>query len=126
MWRGKGSKEKLETPESVDGKRGFELLLKQIEEARRLLGNRPIKSAEYFAWNNATREYLAGIYGSNSPNIETIISAPGRTPVWMGMSDVVLEKYRASSMENKIKMLEACVLWLNLQIAQAAENIDNQ
>ena len=42
------------------------------------------------------------------------------------MSDVVLEKYRASSMENKIKMLEACVLWLNLQIAQAAENIDNQ
>lgn len=112
MWRRTGTKEELEKPASVDAKTGIALLQKQIEEAKRLLDNRPIKSAEYLAWNNATREDLTRIYGSNSPNIETIISAPGNTPVWMGMSDALLERYEASSIENKIGMINSCIIWL--------------
>ncbi|MEE9609667.1 MAG: hypothetical protein V3W19_00365 [Desulfatiglandales bacterium] len=127
MWRRTGTKEELEKPASVDAKTGIALLHQQIEEAKRLLDNRPIKSAEYLAWNNATREDLTRIYGSNSPNIETIISAPGNTPVWMGMSDAVLERYEASSIENKITMLEACILWLKLEITDAnIEKSDDQ
>ncbi len=127
MWRRTGTKEELEKPASVDAKMGIELLQKQIEEAKRLLENRPIRPEEHSAWNNATREDLTRIYGSNSPNIETIISAPGNTPVWMGMSDAVLERYEASSIENKITMLEACILWLKLEITDAnIEKSDDQ
>jgi len=119
MWRRTGDKEESTKPATVDAKTGIELLQQQIEEAKRLLENRPIKPAEHTAWNNATREYLARIYGSNSPNIETIISAPGKTPVWMGMPDTVFERYEASGMENKITMLEACVLRLELDSLEA-------
>jgi hypothetical protein len=37
----------------------------------------------------------------------------------MGMPDAVLERYEASSIENKITMLEACVLRLELDVAEA-------
>ena len=112
MWRRAGTKVELEKPESVDAKTGIKLLQQQIEEARRLLDNRPIKLAEYLAWNNTTREDLARIYGPNSPNIESIISAPGNTPVWMGMPEAVAERYEASSIENKVQMLKSCIVWL--------------
>lgn len=119
MRRGEGSKEEPEKPAAVDAKTGIELLQQQIEEAKRLLANRPIKLAEHIAWNSSTRGYLVRVYGSNSPNIETIVSAPGNTPVWMGMPAAVLERYEASSIENKITMLEACVLQLDLDSLKA-------
>ena len=66
--------------ESVDIKTGIELLHEQIEEAEGLLNNRPIQSQDHENWNNTTREYLIKIYGPTSPNIETIVTAPGQRP----------------------------------------------
>jgi hypothetical protein len=125
MWRRTGSKQEFEKSECVDAKTGIALLQQQVEEAKQLFKNRPIEPAKHTAWNNDTRECLARIYGSNSPNIESVLSAPGNTSVWMGMSDAVLERYQASSMENKITMLEACILSLKLQILEAATNNSN-
>ncbi len=44
----------------------------------------------------------------------------------MGMPDAVLERYEASSIDNKITMLEAYILSLELQISEAATNDSNQ
>ena len=101
-----------EVPGSIDAEAGIDLLLKQIEEAKKLLNNRPIKSADHTAWNNTTREYLIKVFGSRSPNIHTILHAPGEGAVWLGMPDAVYENYQASSIENKIGMLSSCIVWL--------------
>lgn len=100
---------------SVDIKTGIELLQKQIEAAEQMLKNRPVRTKDLTAWNNKTREYLIKIYGAGSPNIDTIVKASGSTPVWMGMPQAVCEKYEASSIENKIQMLAACVVSLKLK-----------
>jgi hypothetical protein len=105
--------------ESVDIKTGIELLHEQIEEAEGLLNNRPIQSQDHESWNNTTREYLIKIYGPISPNIETIVTAPGQSAVWLGMSDAVLERYEASSIENKINMLENCIVSLKHKAEQS-------
>lgn len=106
----------------MDAKTGIALLQQQVKGAKQLLEKRHINPDQHTAWNNATREYLAKIYGMNSPNIETVISAPGNTPVWMGMADTVLERYKASSLENKITMLEFCILSLKVQISEGAKD----
>jgi hypothetical protein len=105
--------------ESVDIKTGIELLREQIEEAEELLNNRPIQSQDHENWNNTTREYLIKIYGPTSPNIETIVTAPGQSAVWLGMSDAVLERYKASSIENKINMIKNCIVSLKHKAEQS-------
>ena len=96
----------------VDPETGIELLQKQISEARHLLENRPIKSMDHAVWNKTTQDYLIRIFGPDSPNIDTIISAPGSTAVWMGMPITVAERYEASSIENKTQLLEDCIVSL--------------
>jgi hypothetical protein len=109
--------------ESVTIKAGIELLAEQVEEAKGLLNNRPIQSKDHQDWNNTTREYLIKIYGSKSPNIGTIISAPGQSAVWLGMSDATRECYEASSIENKIYMLENCIVSLKLKAKRSETKI---
>ena len=112
MAEGKTATAEPEVPRSIDAKAGVNLLLRQIEEAKGLLKNRPIKSADHTAWNNTTREYLIKVFGLRSPNIHTILHAPGEGAVWLGMPDDVYENYQASSIENKIGMLNSCIVWL--------------
>lgn len=102
-------------PEPVDFKTGLSLLLKQIEAAKQLLDHRPIKSKDHAAWNNRTHECLTKIYGQRSPNIDTIVEASGEAPVWLFMPDNAAQKYEASCLENKIKLLEGCVVALELK-----------
>ena len=100
------------TSDTVYPEIGIELLRKQINEAKKLLKNRPIKTRDYAIWNETTRDYLIRIFGPASPNIDTIISAPGSTAVWLGMPRAATEKYEASSIENKIQLLEGCIVSL--------------
>ena len=105
--------------ESVDVNTGIELLQKQIEEAKRLLGNRPVKSKDHEAWNDRTHEYLIRIYGEQSPNVDTIVGASGEAPVWLFMPEDATEKYTASCLENKTKLLESCVVALKRKTREA-------
>jgi hypothetical protein len=109
LWK---KKEEEKALEPVDIKTGIELLQKQIGEAKQMLGNRPVKSTDHAAWNNRTREYLIQIYGERSPNVDTIVGASGGAPMWLFMPDEAAEKYAASRLENKVKLLEGCVVAL--------------
>ena len=108
LWKKKGEK----VLESVDIKTGIKMLQKQIEHAKQLLNNSPIASKENKAWNEQTAEFLTRIYGERSPNIGTIVKASGEAPVWLFMPDDAAERYEASCLENKINLLEGCVVAL--------------
>jgi hypothetical protein len=99
-------------PEPVEAKTGIDLLLRQIERAKQLLNTRPIKSKDLEDWNSQTRKNLIQIYGKRSPNIDTIVGASGDAPVWLFMPDDAAERYEASCIKNKIKLLEGCVVAL--------------
>ena len=109
LWK-KNEEEKLLEP--VDIQAGIDLLLRQIEQAKQLLNARPIKSEDLELWNGRTRECLIRIYGEQSPNVDTVIGASGDAPVWIFMPDDAAERYEASCLENKVKLLEGCVVAL--------------
>ena len=100
--------------------KNHEMLARQIEAAKHMLRNRPIPSKEYSAWNDQTRICLIQVYGERSPNIDTITGAAGSAPVWLFMPDDVAEQYNASCLENKIKLLEGCVVALKRKAKQVA------
>jgi hypothetical protein len=101
---------------SVDAEAGVVLLQEQIEKAKQLLNDRPLRAGELAVWHKTTREYLVKIYGPNSPHIQTVIYAPGEGPVWLGMPDSVYDEYEASSLEHKIERLNGCILYLKREI----------
>jgi hypothetical protein len=108
LWKKKPKK----IPEPVDFKTGSDLLRRQIEQAKQLLDTRPVKSKVLEVWNSRTRAYLVRIYGERSPNVDTIVEAAGEAPVWLFMPDDAAEEYEAACLENKIKLLEGCVVAL--------------
>jgi len=102
--------------EPVDIKTGIDLLQEQIEGAKRLLKNRPVKSEDHESWNDTTHAYLIRIYGERSPNIDTIVEASGDAPTWLFMPDDAAEKYEAARLEDKMQKLEQCVVALKLKV----------
>jgi len=109
LWKRK--EEKVFEP--VDIQTGIGLLQEQIEQARQILQRRPIAAQDNTAWNEQTADVLTRIYGAGSPNIDTIVGAAGDAPAWIFMPDDAAEKYEASSLETKIRLLEGCVVALN-------------
>jgi hypothetical protein len=105
--------------ELVDMKTGIEMLQKQIEQARLLLNTGRIAMQDMNAWNAQTAQFLTRIYGEGSPNIGTIVKASGEAPVWLFMPDDAAEKYEISCLENKIKLLEGCVVALKRKAGES-------
>ena len=112
-------KKKEEVLEPVDTQTGIGMLQEQIEHARQLLNRRPIPADDNQVWNKQTAEVLTRIYGQGSPNIDTIVGAVGDAPAWIFMPDDVAEKYGASCLENKIKLLEGCVVALKKKVSES-------
>jgi len=115
FWKKKNEK----VLEPVDIKTGIELLQKQIRDAKQMLGNTLVKSTDIAAWNESTCSSLTRIYGEQSPNIDTIVEASGQAPVWLFMPDEVSQKYERSCLENKIKLLEGCLIALRRKAKEA-------
>ena len=107
-----GQKKEERIFEPVDFKTGIEMLQKQIEQAQQLLSTGPIALKDINVWNEQTAQFLTRIYGEGSPNIDTIVKASGEAPVWLFMPDDTAKKYEISRLENKIKLLEGCVVAL--------------
>ena len=112
-------KKKKEVLEPVDMQTGIELLQEQIEHARQLWDRRPIPADDNQVWNEKTEEVLTRIYGPGSPNIDTIVGAVGDAPAWIFMPDDVAEEYDASCLENKIRLLEGCVVALKKKVSES-------
>ena len=68
-----------------DIKTSIALLEQQIEAALVLLDYRPLNNNLHAAWNEETKRCLVEIYGIESPNVRSIETTVGATPLWMGM-----------------------------------------
>ncbi|MGD8344691.1 MAG: hypothetical protein PVI38_21695 [Desulfobacterales bacterium] len=112
------AKDPQNASDSVDAAFGIQLLTRQIEAAKQLLLKRPIPSKEYAAWNDQTKNYLIQVYGEHSPNVDTITGAAGSAPAWLFMPDDAAEQNEASCLENKITLLEGCVVALRRKAKQ--------
>ena len=115
LWKKKEKK----ALEPVDMQTGIGLLQKQIEAAKQMLDNRLVKPADYTAWNNRTEAYLIQIYGEGSPSIDTVFKASGDAPVWLFMPDDAAEKFEISRLENKIKLMEGCMVALKRKVGES-------
>jgi hypothetical protein len=91
---------------------GIVLLERQIEGARHLLKQRPLNNKTHAAWSEETRSCLIKIYGLGSPNVRSLESTVGATPVWMGMPPEVAETYQSSRLERTVSMLKSCIVAL--------------
>ncbi|MBT8331953.1 MAG: hypothetical protein KJP06_06440, partial [Deltaproteobacteria bacterium] len=112
------AKDSQKPSDSFDPASGIQLLTRQIEAAKQMLLKRPIPSKDYAAWNDQTKTCLIQVYGQGSPNIDTITEASGTAPAWLFMPDDAADQYAASVLENKVQMLEGCVVSLKRKARQ--------
>jgi predicted nucleotide-binding protein len=101
---------------SVPPETGIVLLEKLIEKATSLKSERNLQSSDEQAWVNLARDYLIRVFGSDSPNINSVIHAGGNGGLYAGMSEDEYCDYLRSSFENKIKLLRSCVEQLQTDI----------
>jgi predicted nucleotide-binding protein len=100
----------------IDPAEGVRRLNQQIERARELIRNRPIKSDKYNAWELLTRNFLGQAFGVLSPNVNAIsdIGKYGSFPT--GANDEWWENHRAKNLQAKISSLEGLVELLETEL----------
>ena len=65
---------------------------------------------------------MISIYSEGSPNVDTVTEASGSMPTWLMMPDDAAERYAASTLENKVRRLEACVVALKRKYKDATNS----
>jgi predicted nucleotide-binding protein len=96
---------------------GIDLVNKLIEKAAALRQEPNLKSSDEQAWINLARDYLIRVFGSNSPNVSSVIHASGDGGLYMGISDHDYQEYLRSGLDNKIKLLKSCIEQLQTDVA---------
>lgn len=106
---------------TVPPETGIVLLRKLIEKATELRNLPNLQSSDEDAWRNLSRDYLTRTFGSNSPNVNSVIHASGDDGIYMGMSDSEFQQYLRSGFDNKIKLLNSCIEQLETDISLRSE-----
>ena len=108
-------------PPSVPPTTGIALLQKLIEKAAVLRDKPDLQTSDEQAWVNLARDYLTRTFGSNSPNVNSVLHASGDGGLHIGMEDYEFREYQCSGISNKIKILESCIEQLETDIQLQAE-----
>ncbi len=82
---------------------------RQIERANELLKNRPLKSDAYSAWFNTTREFLVKAFGSNSPNVGSVLDIGRYESHPMNAGELYWENHRVKTLNGQLTMLASLV-----------------
>jgi predicted nucleotide-binding protein len=115
-------------PRTVDAQTGIVLLKKLIDKASELQSRPNLQSSDVDAWRATARDYLVRAFGSESPNVNSVLHASGDGSLFGGMSDEEFTQYLRSGMANKIKMLESCIeqLETEIQLAKPSETSNDK
>jgi hypothetical protein len=116
------------SPARLDFKSSIDLLVGLIEKAKLLQKDRPFKLQEYAKWNEETRACLTRIYGSDSPNVFSIVDISSVDPPWpymvLGMHNFeghekIGEKFAASCLEDRSRKLANCIMALKVKLMES-------
>lgn len=103
-------------PPSVPPSTGIELLQKLIDKAVVLRDKPDLQTSDEEAWVNLARDYLTRTFGSNSPNVNSVLHASGDGGLHIGMENYEFQQYQRSGIDNKIKILQSCIEQLETDI----------
>jgi len=96
-------------------------LQKLIVKAAALRDKPDLQTSDEEAWVNLARDYLTRTFGSNSPNVNSVLHASGEGGIHFGMEDYEFREYQRSGILNKMKILESCIEQLETDIQLQAE-----
>src|SRR2546430_1034036 len=103
-------------PPSITPQVGIDLLKKQIERGKALLGARPLDTDRHSAWENTTREFLVKAFGSDSPNVRRVTEVGKFGSFPMNAPPEWWENQHAGDLKTQITMLESFVELLQTEI----------
>lgn len=105
-----------QVPPSVPPDRAIELLRRQQERAEELLENRPLPEDEHRAWKMTTRDFLVKAFGSESPNVSSVMDIGKYGAFPMNASDEWWENNRAEDLQSQITALGSVIEILETEI----------
>jgi predicted nucleotide-binding protein len=105
-------------PPSISPARGIELLNRQYEKGQSLLSNRPTKEEEYAAWENITREYLSKSFGSDSPNVRSVLDIGKGGGFLLDADESYWENRRADSLQRQLVMIKGLIEVLETELEE--------
>ena len=111
------STREVEVMPSVTPEQGVMLISQQIEKGKSLLGERPINSDRYTAWETVTRDFLTKVFGSLSPNVSSVTGVGKTGSFPMNAGPDWWENHRAKSLSKQITIMEGLVEVLQTEIA---------
>lgn len=110
----------------IPPEKGIELLSKQIEKGEKLLSSRPIASDDYSSWELVTRNYLEKAFGTDSPNVNSIMTVGAYGSFPMGAGEAWWENHRAESLRTQLKKLQGLVELLQTEVELRNDGIIRQ
>jgi hypothetical protein len=109
------------TPLTVSPAQGVVDLKRQRDAGNALLQNRPIDKGAFDSWENIAREYLMRAFGSESPNVASVIDIGKNTAFALGPNTgpEYWEQRRARFLAEKLTMLDGLIELLERDAQQA-------
>ena len=107
----------VEVLPSVTPEQGVKLLSRQIDKGKQLLEKGDVDSDRYSAWETVTRDFLAKIFGSFSPNVSSVtgVGKTGSFPMNAGRE--WWDAHRSRSLNKQITIMEGLLEVLQTEIA---------
>jgi len=96
------------------------LLSTLVDKGKALLAARPLSSDEHGNWKLLARNYLEKAFGTNSPNVATVIDVGVYGAFPMGAEEEWWEQHRAETLTTQIKRVEGLIELLNTEAQLSA------
>src|SRR4051812_37489591 len=90
---------------SLPATHAAQLLKTQCEKGAALLSQRPISSADEQAWEAVTHDVLIRAFGSESPNVASVMDVGKYAFAFGGGDEQEWEAQRAEDMETRLKII---------------------
>lgn len=87
-----------------------------------MLQKRPINKNDYGAWEVLTRDYLVKSFGSESPNVDSVMDVGKYGSFPMNASEGWWERHRFESLQRQVVVLDSLLELLNTEIELATEH----
>lgn len=109
MARKKLYKSNSSTRPTLEPAQAAQLLRAHRDKGHQLLNNRPISSSSNQAWETVIHDLLIRAFGSESPNIERVMSVGRYEFAFGGGNEISWENARANNMKTRLDILDGLI-----------------